>query len=219
MASERNSKVFFLLFCIAENVLTNAKNIYIFAMYIQFCWFFSVLFCFIPSECRWAFSLFCDWLWQFSLIARFCVFPSPFLYPLLFFKPLDRTIFRYIFFESHAFMSFSIAFTPLSTIVSNYTGFCLCVCPSIYIHIYIYEFALLSSNFNKLLLFFNTFRIVAFELMAINCICHFQFAINFHAVFFPCSAPYHQNHLIHFTRTAIHFKCPLLHHGFRRRYA
>lgn len=45
-----------------------------------------------------------------------------------------------------------------------------------------------------------------------------QFVINFRVEFSRCWAPFHQIHLIHCTRTAIHFKCHSWHHGFRKRW-
>lgn len=45
-----------------------------------------------------------------------------------------------------------------------------------------------------------------------------QSAINLLVVYSRCSALYHPNHSIHYIRTAIRSRCPLLHHGFRKRW-
>lgn len=44
-----------------------------------------------------------------------------------------------------------------------------------------------------------------------------QFAVNFRWAYSRCWAPFQLNHSTRFTRTAIHSRCPLLRHGFRKR--
>lgn len=45
-----------------------------------------------------------------------------------------------------------------------------------------------------------------------------QYAINFHGAFSPCWAQYRPTPLIHFIRTATHFKCHSLRLGFLKRW-